>query len=83
MLWTLRCLVPAFDEVALGVEVFVEGIFLGAGGIVRDDGGRAFCRDGLTEVIGIVSGVRHMRAQAASDNIKRSSTPRTASQKQP
>ena len=42
---------------ALGVEVLVDRVLLGARWIVRDDGGGALCGDGLAEVVGVVSGV--------------------------
>ena len=39
----------AFDEVALGVELLVERMFLGARGVAGDDGKRAFVGDDLSE----------------------------------
>ncbi len=44
---------------ALGVEVLVERILLSARRVVRDDGERALGGDGLTEVIGVISGIGH------------------------
>ena len=49
----------AFDEVALGVEVRVERVLLGARWVVGDDGDRAFGGDGLAEMVGVIGGVGH------------------------
>lgn len=51
----------AFNEVALGVEMLIQRVFLGARGIVGYDGDRALVGDRLTEVVGVVGGVRHDR----------------------
>ena len=42
---------------ALGVEVSIERMFLGARGVVGDDGERAFGGDGLAELVGVIGGV--------------------------
>jgi hypothetical protein len=44
---------------ALGIEMLVERMFLGAGGIVWDHGNSALFGDGLPEVISVVSGIGH------------------------
>ena len=49
----------AFDEMSLGIEIFVERIFLCAGGVVGDDGHCLFVRDGVTQAIAVVGGIGH------------------------
>lgn len=49
----------AFDEMALGIEMLVERMLSGARRVVGDHGKSALCRDGLTEVVGIVGSVGH------------------------
>lgn len=44
---------------SLGVEMLVEGMLLGARRVVGNDGEGTLGSDGLTEVIGIISGVGH------------------------
>jgi hypothetical protein len=56
----------ALDEVALGVEVFVDWMLECARRIVGDHGERAHFRDSLAEVVGVTGGVG--RAARRVDN---------------
>jgi hypothetical protein len=47
----------ALDDMALLVEVLVEGRAPGAGGIARDDRLGALRRGGVADVVGVVGGV--------------------------
>lgn len=47
----------AFDEVALGVEVFVDPVFPGSGGIVGNDRNSALVGDGPSQAIAIVGSI--------------------------
>ena len=49
----------AFDEVSLGIEMFIERVFLGARRIVGNDGERALVGDRLAKVVGVIGGVGH------------------------
>ena len=54
----------AFDEVALGIEIPVEGMPLAAGRVVGHDGERALVGDNLAEVVGF--GHHHLSFTALS-----------------
>ena len=49
----------ALDEVTLGVEVRIKRMFLGARGIVGNDGECALGGDSLAQVIGVIGRVGH------------------------
>ena len=47
------------DEVALCIEVPVELMLDGSGGVVGDDDLRPFCIDGAAQAVAVIGGIRH------------------------